>query len=112
MVEECFELVIRDQNRAVCGLLPLVLLPTETNLVPKEGYDKKYLSRHHSSSGSKVVLTLLIEIVVVYVRLSAIYVKRTGLQLISGLLGIDGSWGGSGSDSRSLSLQNGFKNLL
>ena len=52
----------------------LVLLLAETDLVPKEGRDKKNPGRPRSSSSSKMVLTLLAEVVAVHVRLSAIYI--------------------------------------
>ena len=91
---------------------PLVLLATETDLVPEEGRGKKNLGRPRSSGGSKVVLTLLTEVVAVHVRLSAVYVQGAGLQLLLGHLGDNGSWNGSKSGSGSLSLQNGLKDLL
>ena len=57
---------------------PLVLLPAETNLVPEERCGKRNLGRPCSSNGSKIVLTLLTEVVTVYVGLSAVYVRETG----------------------------------
>ena len=92
----------------------LVLLQAEADPVPEKRCGKENSSTLRSSSGSKVVLTLLTEVVAVYVGLFAVYVRRTGLQLFSGQLGDDGSWDGNGSGSKnwSLSLQNGLKNLL
>ena len=58
---------------------PLILLPAETDPVPKEGCGKRNLGRPRSSGGSKIVLTLLTEVVAVYVGLSAIYVWGAGL---------------------------------
>ena len=57
---------------------------------------------------------MLTEVVAVYMILSAIYVGETGLQFIHERRGGCGSWGVSKkeSESRSLSLQNGLKNLL
>ena len=110
MAEERLELIPRNRDKAVCVLLPLVLLQTETDLVPEDGHGKKNSGRPRSSSGSKVVLTLLTEVVVVHVGLSVIYIRGTGLQLLPGHLGDGGSWGGSGSGS--LSLQNSLKNPL
>ena len=95
---------------------PLVLLPAEADPVPEEGRSKENSGRPRSSSGSKVVFTLLTEVVAVHVGLSAVYVRGAGLQLLPGHLGDDGSWDGSGSGSGngsgSSSLQDGLKNPL
>ena len=113
---------------------PLVLLLAEVDLIPEEGRGKKNPSRPRSSSGSKIVLILLIEVIAVHVRFFAVYVRGTGLQLLPGHLGGDVSWGDSGSGSwsgngsgnrgssksgswdgngsESLSLQNSLKNPL
>ena len=80
----------------------LVLLPAEADLVPEERRGKENPGRPHGFCGSKIVLTLLTEVVTVYLRLSVIYVCGTGLQLLPGHLGDNGSWGGSGSRSSSL----------
>ena len=53
---------------------PLVLLPTEVDLVPKEGRGKENLGRPRNFYGSKVVLILLTEVVIVYMRLLTVYV--------------------------------------
>ena len=58
---------------------PLVLLPAEADLVPEERRGKANLVRSHSSSGSKVVLALLTEVVAVHMELSEVYVWGTGL---------------------------------
>ena len=77
---------------AVYISLPLVLLIAEADPVSETGYGKKNLVSSHSSSGSKVVLILLIEVVTVYMGLSTIHVWRTGLQyFILRLLGGGGS---------------------
>ena len=95
---------------------PLVLLLAETDPVPEEECSKKNLGRPHSSSGSKVVLTLLTEVIAVYVGLFTVYVREAGLQLLLGHLGNDESWdesrSGSENGSWSLSLQNSLKNPL
>ena len=57
----------------------LVLLPAEANPVPEEGHCKEYLGRPRGSSSSKVVLTLLTEVVAVHMGLSAVYVRGTSL---------------------------------
>ena len=112
MAEERLELVLRDRDRAVRVSPLLVLLPAETDPILEEGCGKRNLSRPRSSSGNKIVLTLLTEVVAVHVGLSAIYIRGTGLQLFPGHLGDGRSWDGNGSRSRSSSLHNGFKNPL
>ena len=90
---------------------PLILLPAEVDLVPKEERCKKNLVSHYSSSNSKVVLKLLIKVVEVHVELFAIHVRRTDFQrLIPRLFGGGRSWNKSGS--KSLSIQIGLKNPL
>ena len=78
---------------------PLVLLTTEADPVSEEERDKRNLGRPRSSSGSKVVLTLLTEVVTVYAGPSVIYARGTGLQLLAGCLGDNGSGSGSGRSS-------------
>ena len=101
--EEYRELVPRDRDRGFGDMFLLVLLPMEADPVRKKDAAKKIRIRSHSSSGSKIVLTLLTEVVAVYVGLSAIYVWGTGLQLLLGCLRNNRSWSenGSGSENRS-----------
>ena len=116
LAEECLELVSCDQDKGLCIMSPLLLLPTKADPVSEEEHGKENLSRPCSSSISKVVLTLLIKVVIVYMGLFAVYVRRAGLQLLLGHLRDDGSWdrsgSGSGNGSWNSSLQNGLKNLL
>ena len=124
MAEECLEFVSCDRDGGFGVISPLILLPAEADPVPQERRGKENPSRSHSSSDSKIVLRLLTEVVTVYVGLSAIYVRRTGLQLLPQCLGNNGSWSESGSRSRnrsgnrsksgnrSSSLQNNLKNPL
>ena len=95
---------------------PLVLLPAKADPIPKERRGKENSGRPRSSGGSKVVLTLLTEVVAIHVGLSAVYVRGAGLQLFPGHFGDDGSWdesrSGSGNGNGNLSLQNGLKNPL
>ena len=116
MAEERLELVPRDRDKNFYVMSLFVLLPAEADPVSEEGRGKKNLSRPPSSSSSKVVLTLLTEVVAIHVRLSAIYVWEAGFQLLPRHLGDNESWNGSGSRSRNgnecLSLQNGLKNPL
>ena len=100
--EERLELVPGDRDRGIGVMSPLILLLAEANLVPEERRSKRNPDRPCSSGGSKVVLTLLTEVVVVHVGLSAVYVRRAGLEFLSGCLG----------DGGSSSLQNGLKNPL
>ena len=111
-MEERLKLVPRDRDRGLCVMSLLVLLPAEADPVLEERCGKGNPGRPRGSSGSKVVLTLLTEVVAVHVGLSAIYVRGAGLQLLPGHLGDDGNRDGSGSESGSLSLQNGLKNPL
>ena len=109
--EVCLEFVPYDRDKGFSVMSPFVLLPAEADLVPQERRGKGNLGRSRSSNGSKIVLTLLTEVVVVYVGLSAVYVWGTGLQLLPGCLGNDGSWIGSGSGSRSRNRsRNGSEN--
>ena len=108
MAEKCFELVPHDWDRTICVLFLLVLLPVETDPVPKERCSKKNLDKPGSSSSSKIVLTLLTKVVAVHVGLFAVYVQGTSFQLLLRHLEDDKSRGGNGSSN----LQNSFKNLL
>ena len=118
MAEKRLELVPYHRDRAVFISLPLILLPVETDLVPGKGRGKRDLGRPRSSGGSKIVIISLTKVVAVHVGLPVVYVQGTGLQLLSGCLGNDGSWSGSESKngsrsgSRNLDLQNSLKNLL
>ena len=82
MAEKRHELVSHDWDRAVCLSFLFVLLSAETDPVPKERRGKRNLSRPCSSSSSKIVLTLLTEVIVVYVELSAVFPRGTGFQLL------------------------------
>ena len=99
--EERLELGPCDWERSVCVMFLLVLLPAEADPVPEEGRGKKNLDMPLSSGGSKVVLTLLTKVVAVHVRLLAVYVWGTGLQLLAGCLGDNRSRSGSGSGNES-----------
>ena len=120
--EEQLKLVPRDLDRSVCVISPLVLLPREADPVPEDRRGKRNPGRPRSSSGSKIILTLLTGVVAVYVGLPAVHVRGIGFQLLAGCLGNDGSWSRSrsrngsrsenGSRSRDSGLQNSLKNLL
>lgn len=77
LADKCLELILHDQDKAICVLLPLVLLSTEVNLAVEERHGKKNLVSFPSSSGSKVVFRLLTEVVAFYIELSIVYVQRT-----------------------------------
>ena len=70
--EECLELVPRDRDRGFGVISSLVLLPAEADLVSQERRGKGNPDRSRGSSGSKIVLTLLTEVVAVHVGLSAV----------------------------------------
>ena len=89
--EERLELVSRDQDRIVCVMSPLILLPAKADLIPEERRDKGNPGRPRSSSDSKIVLALLTEVVVVHVGFSIVYAREMGLQLLPRCLGNDGS---------------------
>ena len=95
--EECLEFVPCDRDGGVGVMSPLVLLPAEADPVPQEGRGKGNPGRSRGSDGSKIVFTLLTEVVAVHVGLPAVYVRGMGLQLLAGCLGNDGSRSGSGS---------------
>ena len=76
---------------------PLVLLPAKADLISKKRRGKKNLGRYRSSGSSKIVLTLLTEVVAVHVGFSAVYFRGTSFQLLSGHLGDNKSWDGSGT---------------
>lgn len=61
-------------------MLPLELLPAEVDLVPEKIGGKRNLVSLSSSINSKLILTLLIEVVALYVKFSAIYIWETGFQ--------------------------------
>ena len=56
-------------------MLPLVLLPTEVDAVPKEGCCKGNTVGTLGLSGGKVILTLLIEVIAFHVGLTAIDIR-------------------------------------
>ena len=101
--EKCLELVPRNRDRGFGIMSLLVLLPAEADLVPQEKRGKGNPGRSHGSSGSKIVLTLLTKVVAVHVRLSAVYVRGIGLQLLPGCLNNNGSWSENGSGSKNKS---------
>lgn len=68
-MEKRLKLVLYNQDIAAYVLFPLVLLQSKADLVLEEKRGKKNLVRPLSSSNNKVVLTLLIEVVILYIRL-------------------------------------------
>ena len=65
--EERLEFVPGDRDRGIGVMSPLVLLPSEANPIPKKRCGKRDPGRPRSSSGSKIVLTLLTKVIAVYV---------------------------------------------
>ena len=53
----------------------LVLLQMEVDVVTKERSCKKNMGGAFSSGGSKVILTLLTEVIIFYIRLIMIHVR-------------------------------------
>lgn len=74
MAEKRLELVLCNQDRAVCILFLLVLLLVETNLIPKKRRDKKNLVSFPNFSGGKVVFILLTEVITLYIELSVVHI--------------------------------------
>lgn len=102
-MEKHFKLVLYNWDRAIFIFFLLVLLLTKADLVLKEGCSKKNPVKAFSFGSSKVILTLLTEVIAFYIGFSVIYVYLAGFQrLVLGLL----------RGSESLSLQNGLENLL
>ena len=75
MTKERLELLPGDGDCAFSLILPLVLLPTEVDAVPKEGCCKGNTVGTLSPSGSKVILTLLTEVIAFHMGLTAIDVR-------------------------------------
>lgn len=73
-VKEYLKLVSYNRDKIVFILFPLQLLLVKANPVPKKRCSKKNLVSILSSNGSKIILTLLTEIIVFYVKFSAILV--------------------------------------
>ena len=70
--EECLELVPRDRDKGFGVMSPLVLLPAEADPVSQEGRGKRNPGRSRGSSGSKIILILLTEVLAVHVGLSVV----------------------------------------
>lgn len=49
-------------------------------MVFKEGHNRKNLVKILGSSGSKIILILLIEVIVIYMGFTTIYIGRLGFQ--------------------------------
>ena len=60
-------------------MFPLVLLPTEVDTVTQEEFCKENADEAFGSSGGKVILALLAEIIVFHVGLTIIDVKWSSL---------------------------------
>ena len=75
MTKKGLKLLPRDRNCALGLVLPLVLLPTEVDAVTQEGCCKKNTVEALDPNRSKVILTLLAEVIVFYVGLTTIDVR-------------------------------------
>ena len=75
MTKEGFELLPGDKDCIFSLMFPLVLLPTEVDAVPKEGYCKGNTVEALGPGGGKVILTLLAEVIAFHVELTTIDVR-------------------------------------
>ena len=75
MTKEGLELLPDDGDCAFSLLLPLVLLPTEVDAVPKERCCKGNAVGTLGPGGGKVILTLLTEVIAFHVELTTIDVR-------------------------------------
>lgn len=82
-MEKRFKLVPGDWDRTILVELPLVLLPTEVDLFPKEKSYKQNSVWPSTYTHAKVVLTLLAEVITLHVDPYRIDVRGLGLELIS-----------------------------
>ena len=70
---------------------PLILLLAEADPVPKKRCGKENPDKLRSSSGNKIVLTLLTEVVAVHVGLSVVYISRRVFSFSRGTLAMIGA---------------------
>lgn len=61
-----------------------MFLPIEVDLVPKKRSYKRDLVWSGGFSGGKVVLTLFTEVIILYIGLNAINIRRHDIELILG----------------------------
>ena len=74
-MKEGLELLSRDRDCALGLVLPLVLLPTEVDVVTQKGCCKGNTVRALGPNSSKVILTLLAEVITFHVGLTTIDVR-------------------------------------
>ena len=86
--EECLELNPRQGSH--CLASKLVLVPTKADSITKEQSCKRGTVKASGTGGSKMVFTLLTEVVAFYVRLSIIEIGEPSLQLA---LSVSGGFG-------------------
>ena len=90
LAKECREFIPCDRDRSFAVISPLVVLPAKADPVPQKERGKENPGRSRSSSNSKIVFTLLTKVVAVYVGLFALYLRKTGLQLLPECFSNDG----------------------
>lgn len=96
--EECLKLVLSNQDRAVYNFFLLILLLAEADLVMKKRRSKKKQVKTLSSSGDKVIFTLLTEVVAFHIGFTVVHARETDFQeLVLGLFR-----GGGGSNSKTV----------
>ena len=79
-MKEGFELLPSDRDCVLGLMLLLILLLTEADAVMQEKCCKKNIVEAVGSGSSKVILTLLAEVIAFYVGLTTIDVRLSGLQ--------------------------------
>ena len=79
-MKEGLKLLPGDKNCVFSLILPLILLPTEVDAVTQEGCCKGNRVGAFGSSGGKVILTPLIEVIAFHVGLITINVRWSSLQ--------------------------------
>ena len=72
MTKKGLELLPGDRDYVFSLMLPLILLPTEVNAIPKKGCCKGNAVGAFGSGDGKVILTLLTEVIAFHVGLTTI----------------------------------------
>ena len=73
-MEERLELILNDQDKAVCVLFLFLLLPAEVDLVLKEESNKRNSVGTFGFGSGKVILILLTKVIAFYLGFTKIYI--------------------------------------
>lgn len=94
---EVFEFFSGDRDFILVFYLALILLPAEQGFIPEERGCKRYFVLAYGTSGCKMVLALLKEIIVIQVGLTPVNVWKASFQrpLTRDLCGRDPLWMGA-----------------